>query len=90
MKLIRWSPHALKNLADREIPRDEAERTLAEPEMVSPARQPRRFLMRRYFDVRLQQEMLLRLLVEDAPAEDVVITVYSTSEIDKYMKGMKS
>ena len=31
--------------------------------------------------------MLLRLLVEDAPAEDVVVTVYITSKIDKYMKG---
>lgn len=87
MKPVRWSAHALKNLTDREIPREEAERTLTEPEMVLPARPPRRFLMRRYFDLRFQQQMLLRLLVEETPSEDVVITVYITSKIDKYMKG---
>jgi len=31
--------------------------------------------------------MLLRLLVEEAPAEHVVITAYTTSKIEKYMKG---
>ena len=87
MKPIRWSSHALKNPADREITREDAQRTLTEPEVVQPVRQSRRFLMRRYFDPRLEQRMLLRLLVEEAPAEDVVITVYSTSKIDKYMRG---
>jgi uncharacterized protein DUF4258 len=88
LKPVRWSAHALKNLADREIPREEAEKTLLGPELALPARRPRRFLMRRYFDQRLQQQMLLRALVEETPSEDVVITVYITSKIDKYMKGM--
>lgn len=88
MKAIRWSLHALKNLADREIPRDEAEKTLADPEMVVEARSPRRFLMRRYFDTRLGQQTLLRLLVEETAEEQVVITVYITSKIDKYMNGV--
>ncbi len=48
---------------------------------------PRRFLMRRYFDQQLQQQMLLRALVEETPSEDIVITVYITSKIDKYMRG---
>jgi len=51
--------------------------------------QSSRFMMRRYFDLRLQQHMLLRVLVEESAAEDVVITVYITSKIDKYMKGTK-
>jgi hypothetical protein len=29
MKPVRWSPHALDNLADREIEREAAEKTLA-------------------------------------------------------------
>jgi hypothetical protein len=78
----------LKNLADREIPRDEAERTLSDPELTVPALLPRRFLMRRYFDSRLQQPMPLRALVEETPSERIVIPVYITSKIDKYMKGM--
>lgn len=78
--------HALKNLSDREIPRAEAEKALAEPEAVSPASSKRQFLMRRYFDDRLQQKMLVRVLVEETPQERVVITVYMTSKIGKYMK----
>jgi len=44
--------------------------------------------MRRYFDQVLQQEMLLRIVVEDAATERVVITIYKTSQIDKYLKGL--
>jgi hypothetical protein len=88
LKPVRWSSHALKNLTDREIPREEAERTLSNPELILPARPPRRFLMRRYFHEGLEQEMLLRALVEDTPSEQIVITVYITSKLGKYMKGM--
>lgn len=42
--------------------------------------------MRRYFDERLEQQMLMRVLVEETSTEEVVITVYITSKIDKYMK----
>jgi hypothetical protein len=83
---MRWSEHALKNLADREIPRAEAEAALLNRELSVPARSGRRFFMRRYFDQGLQQEMLVRLLVQEGP-EGVVIAVYKTSKISKYMKG---
>lgn len=36
MKPVRWSPHALDNLADREIDRQAAEKTLMEPEFMVP------------------------------------------------------
>ena len=36
MTPVRWTTHALQNLADREIPRDEADQTLAQPESVVP------------------------------------------------------
>jgi hypothetical protein len=88
VKPVRWSPHALKNLADREIPSEEAQQTLSEPEAVVAARSPRSFLMRRYFDARFQQQMLVQALVEETSEERVVITVYITSKIDKYMKGI--
>lgn len=86
MKPFRWLPHALKNLADREIPRIEAEQTLNRPEAVVPARAGRQFFMRRYIDIRFQQEMLVRALVEETAQEQVVVTVYITSKVDKYMK----
>jgi hypothetical protein len=88
MKPVRWSPHALDNLADREIDREAAEKTLANPEFMIPSQLPRLVLMRRYFDQVLQQEMLLRMVVEDTSTERIVITVYKTSQIAKYLKGL--
>jgi hypothetical protein len=89
VKPSRWTWHALDNLADREIPRPEAEKTLADPEFNVPDQAPRRVLMRRYFDEILNQETLLRLVIEDTPVERVVVTVYKTSQIDKYLRGQK-
>jgi hypothetical protein len=86
MKPVRWSPHAIDNLADREIDRAAAEKTLANPEFVVPGQLPRLVLMHRYFDQVLQQEMLLRMVVEDTSTERIVITVYKTSQIAKYLK----
>jgi hypothetical protein len=88
LKRIRWSSHALKNLAEREIDREEAERTLADPEAVAPSQPPRLVFMRRYYDQVLQQDVLLRLVVEETAMETVVITVYKTSQVHKYLKGL--
>jgi hypothetical protein len=77
----------VKNLTDREIDRTEADKTLAEPELVAPGQPPRQVLMRRYFDRLLQKEMLLRIVVEDAASERIVVTVYKTAQLSKYLKG---
>jgi len=89
VKRLRWSPHALDNLTDREIDRAEVNKTLENPEFEVAGQPPRRLLMRRYFDQVLQQEMLLRIVVEDTATERVVITIYKTSQIDKYLKGLE-
>ena len=83
---LRWTSHALDALVDRDIDRAEVERTIAAPERseIDPPR--REVLMGRYFDRRLEREMLLRVVVEDTPAERVVVTVYKTSQIAKYPK----
>ena len=44
--------------------------------------------MRRYFDKALQQPMLLRVIVEETSSEVIVITLYRTSQVAKYMKGI--
>ncbi len=44
--------------------------------------------MRRYFDQLLEQEMLLRAVTEETSAEIIVVTVYKTSRIDRYLKGL--
>ncbi len=88
MKPIRWSQHARDNLRDREIARDTAEAILAKPEFEVADEPPRRARMGRYRDVVLDQEMLLRIIVEETETELVVITLYKTSKIDKYLKGL--
>ncbi len=88
MKPVRWTRHALQNLSDREIDRSVAEATLDEPEFAVPDPPDRQILMRRYFDRVLRQEMLLRMIVEDAANETVVITIYKTSQIGRYLKGL--
>jgi len=88
MKVVRWSSHALRNLADREIEREQADRTLAAPEFVVPGEADRKVFMRRYYDTALQQAMLLRIILEETMAETVVVTIYKTSQIDKYTEGL--
>jgi hypothetical protein len=88
VKPVRWSYHALNNLADRELDRAEADKTLENPDFELPGKGSRLVLMRRYFDQFLQQEMLLRIVVEDTATERVVVTVYKTSQIEKYLKGL--
>ncbi len=88
MKPVRWARHALENLADREVDRSVAEATLNDPEFAVPDPPDRQILMRRYFDRVLQQEMLLRMIVEDAASETAVVTIYKTSQIARYLKGL--
>ena len=83
MKPLRWTSHALAALVDRDIDRAEVEQTTAAPELAVIDAPRRAVLMRRYFDVRLERQMLLRAVVEETPDERVVVTVYKTSQIAK-------
>jgi hypothetical protein len=91
VKPLHWTAHALHALLDRGIDRGidraEAEQTIAAPELSAIDAPWRAVLMRRYFDGRLGRQMLLRVVVEETPDERVVVTVYKTSQIAKYLKG---
>jgi hypothetical protein len=86
LKPLRWTSHALGALIDRSIGQAEVEHTIAAPELtvIDPPR--RSILMRRYFDMALGREMLLRVFVEETTVERVVITVYKTSQITRYLE----
>jgi hypothetical protein len=84
----RWTDHALKNLIEREVDRTEAQRAIDEPTYVVPDPPDREIRMRRYFDAELDQEMLLRVVVEMDGEDLVVVTLYKTSQIDRYLKGL--
>jgi len=86
MEPVRWSEHAIQNLAEREIDRSEVEVTLMNPELVVPDPPGREVFMRRYFDGILQQELLMRVVVEHSESETVVVTVYKTSQVERCMK----
>jgi len=75
----------LAALVDRDVDRAEVQQTITSPELavVDPPR--RAILMRRYLDGHLGRQMLLRAVVEETPDERVVITVYETSQIAKYL-----
>jgi hypothetical protein len=88
VKRVHWSAHALQNLADREIEREQADGTLAAPEFVVAGQAGRKVLMQRYVDRILHQQMLLRMIVEETMDEIVVVTLYKTSQIEKYLKGL--
>jgi len=78
----------LQNLLDREIAREIVEATLIQPEFAVPDPPDRQILVRRYHDPLLGQEMLLRAIVEDSQTETVVVTIYKTSQIRRYLKGL--
>ena len=42
--------------------------------------------MRRYHDTVLDQEMLLRVIIEETDSELIVVTAYKTSQIGRYLK----
>jgi len=89
VKPIRWTVHALQNLTNREISQQEANLALLAPEfIVNSTQSVRQIFMKRYFDAILQQEMLLRIVVEETSTEIVVCTVYKTSQIQKYLRGL--
>ncbi len=46
--------------------------------------------MRRYHDEVLGQEILLRAVIEDTMNEIVVVTVFKTSKISKYLEAVES
>jgi len=85
LKTFRWSDHALSNLRDRRIDREEAEKVLREPAATTEGRWGREVLMGVYFDRELGERMLLRIVVEEVAGEPVVVTVYKTSRIGKYV-----
>lgn len=87
MKQIRWTAHARKKVAAREVSIMEIEETLDKPDSIVSGRPPRRIFMRRYFDEILQSEMLLRVVVEETDAEVAVVTIYKTSKFKKYEGG---
>jgi hypothetical protein len=89
MKTVRWTPHALENLAAREIEAGEAQETLERPDLTRPAHLSRTIRVRRYRDRVLDQDMLLCVVTEETMEETVVVTVFKTSQLEKYLREVR-
>jgi hypothetical protein len=87
MKTLRIPPHTINNVRIREISLDEVRRTVEEPARIGVGYDFRKIYMRKYYDSVLDEEMLMRVVVEESDTELVVVTAYKTSKIAKYMKG---
>jgi hypothetical protein len=87
MNRVRWTTHAEANLRDRAIERAEAADTLEAPDRRIAGRGGRTVMVRRYDDRILDQPMALCVVVEEQAGETVVVTVYKSSKLGKYLKG---
>jgi hypothetical protein len=56
------------------------------PGQVIDLKKGRQICQARYYDEFAQKEMLLRVVIEEAPGGIKVITAYKTSKLDKYWK----
>ena len=61
---------------------------MAQPEYIVSGHEGRQVYMRRYHDKILGQEMLLRVIAEETEGEQVIVPVYKTSQIERYLKGL--
>ena len=89
MKRIYYIDHAVERQSKREIPHKEIETALSNPDKIEISWGERSIYMRIYFDKQLEQNMLLRVIVEEKRDEFLVISVYKTSKITKYLQGDK-
>ena len=87
LKEIKLTEHAEKNIIEREISVDILYVAINNPDSKLNQGYNRVIYMKLYFDELLSEQMLLRVVVEEDSNEILVITVYKTSKINKYLKG---
>jgi len=85
MKPIRFSQHALENLALRDISRNLAEQAIRSPDLRVPSRLPREVVTLAYHDTVLSAKAVLRVVIEETEEEIAVITLYKSTNLKKYL-----
>lgn len=83
MKAV-FSEHALFEMKRRRIERKLVEEIVENPQQEISSRKNKIILQSRYLNNLENKEMLLRVIGRRTGGEFLVITVYSTSKIDKY------
>ncbi len=83
MKII-FSGHAIFEIEFRKIIKQDIEHLIEHPMQKISAKKIRIIIQGKYYDHIENKEMLLRVIGEESEKEFHVVTVYKTSNIDKY------
>ena len=79
----------MENLASREIDPHETQAALERPDFTLPSHLSRTMHLRRYHDRILDQDMLLCVVIEETMEETVVVTVFKTSQLERYCREVQ-
>lgn len=86
MKHVIIVPHAEEELKRRRIPRDVFLRTVHEPQQIVPSYAGRK-VYQSLVEMGDGKEYVFRVIVEETADTITVITVYKTSQVDKYWRS---
>jgi F0F1-type ATP synthase delta subunit len=90
MKNIRFSDHALQEIAERKISLDEVVALLRRAVQVVPDKEdPNRDIYQEQIRSRRGKLLLLRAVVEEDENEIVVVTTYVTTQIRRYWRELR-
>ena len=81
-----WGPHARLNVEERNLSLEQIEQTLSDPEWIVPGHPPREVYMRRFSNEKGQY--LIRVVIEEIIDARLVVTVYKTKQVQKYLRGL--
>lgn len=78
-------PHALYRANARLIDPETVRDAITSPDRIASGDPPRRIYMKRYTEPGTGRPMLIRAVVEETTSELVVVTLYVTSKVAKYL-----
>jgi hypothetical protein len=83
LKKVKFTDHAKFEMKRRRVMEKIVEGIVRNPAQVIDLKEGRRICQARYFNGFEQKEMLLRIIIEEAPSEINVITAYETTKFHK-------
>lgn len=83
-KEYRFSEHFLFRLKRRRIELEKVMDTLQNPDDIQPSSPKRYIYQKTFFDIKLNKETLLRVVVEQEGSLFIILTAYTTTKLLKY------
>lgn len=86
MKPIRFSTHAEERITARKLTRDTIEQVVSNPEQIVPDEDDMNRQIYQSLIYENEKRKLLRVIAEETVSEIVIISTYSTSQIQRYWR----